>query len=161
MPLTKEILSKYNYNDIFVETGTYHGEGIRIALQTGFKEIHSVEYSSLFFGKACFTFSAHSNVKLYLGNSIAQLPIILSDIREPVTFWLDAHDNNYHSPLLNELDIIAQHEIKEHTILMDDVDDFERYGWTVDTVQKKILTINSDYKFKIIQVKRQILIAEI
>ncbi len=161
MPLTKEIIGKYNYNDIFIETGTYHGDGITLALHVGFKEIHSVEYSSLLYGKACIKFKQHNNIKLYLAHSCVALPNILAEIQEPVTFWLDAHDNHYNSPLLDELDIIAQHAVKEHTILMDDVDDFEKYGWTVDVIQKKILEINPDYKFKIVQAKRQILIAEI
>ncbi len=161
MPLTKEIIRSYVYNDIFIETGTYHGDGIMLALQVGFKEIHSIEYSSLLYGKACIKFRPHNDVKLYLANSSRILPGILQDIQEPVTFWLDAHDNQYNSPLLDELDVIAQHAVKEHTILIDDVDDFIEYGWTVDIVEKKILAINPDYKFKIVQAKRQILIAEI
>ena len=161
MPLTEEIIRKYNYNDIFIETGTYYGDGIMLALQVGFKEIHSIDCSITFYGKACIKFRPHNNVKLYLANSDRVLLSIMADIQEPVTFWLDAHDNYYHSPLLDELDIIARHAIKEHTILIDDVDDFIEYGWTVDIVQKKILAINPDYKFKIVQAKRQILIAEI
>jgi len=32
-------------NPVFIETGTYHGEGIQYALQAGFKNVRSVELS--------------------------------------------------------------------------------------------------------------------
>lgn len=41
--LTREVLEKY-HNSSFVETGTYHGGGIELALKLAFDDVRSVEF---------------------------------------------------------------------------------------------------------------------
>ena len=41
----QELFKQFNYNRIFVETGSYHGHGISAALNNKFDEIHSIEIS--------------------------------------------------------------------------------------------------------------------
>ena len=40
--LPKEVLTKY-LNQYFVETGTANGDCVRLALETGFKKVFSIE----------------------------------------------------------------------------------------------------------------------
>ena len=161
MPLTREIIERYNYNDIFIETGTWHGEGVSLALSVGFKEIHTIENNSHLYGEACMTFKGDNRVHLWLDDSRHALDLILQDINEAVTFWLDAHDDNFNSPLLGELSIISTHKIKGHTILIDDVDDFEQYGWDIQTIKDQLMLLCPAYQITIIAAKRLILVAEI
>lgn len=82
---------------------------------------------------------------------------MLAQVYTPATFWLDAHYmggvtalGDKFCPLLEELDLIARHRIKTHTILIDDVCCFgNEFGSdvTVDQVIKKLLTINPRYRF--------------
>jgi hypothetical protein len=44
MSMTVDILKNYP-NEVFVETGTYKGDGIQMALDCGFKAIYSFEGS--------------------------------------------------------------------------------------------------------------------
>ena len=42
MPINFD-LTKYTNNNIFIETGTYDGKGIEQALESGFKQVYSIE----------------------------------------------------------------------------------------------------------------------
>ena len=121
---------------IFIETGTYLGTGVVKALLCGFKTIYSCELSPEQFVIAKKELAGIPNVKLYLSDSAEFLSRILSSLKEPAFFWLDAHysggntaqtlveeDSNKYikCPLIRELQVIATHNIKTHTILIDDV----------------------------------------
>jgi len=154
MPGTSQIFSKY-LNPVFIETGTYYGEGIVYALQVGFKNIRSVELSDKLFQICLDRFKNFPNVKLYHGNSSEKLWEMIADINESITFWLDAHYSDSStakgpefSPIIKELDIIKRHPIKTHTILIDDI----RYMGTMyfdfvtrEQVIDKIMEINPHY----------------
>lgn len=155
MPATKEIFQRY-MNPVFIETGTHKGDGVKLALDAGFKTIHSIELGDNLFSRCCYRFRGVNNVRLHLGDSADVLPIILEAINQPITFWLDGHYSGgdtalgkQNTPLLQELRAIAGHHIKTHTILIDDL-----RGWYKDTqgfdtldLMKMILDINPDYKF--------------
>ena len=51
MPINKDVLVKYINNDIFIETGTLKGKGVKVALNCGFKKIYSIENDYLSFKK--------------------------------------------------------------------------------------------------------------
>lgn len=98
-------------------------------------------------------------------DSKSGLQKLLPTINEPCCFWLDAHAGaskyargEEDCPLLQELDIIAQHDIKNHIIAIDDSnllgtvqkDEFgnivcDYSNITLDIVQQKILNINPNY----------------
>jgi hypothetical protein len=52
---------------------------------------------------------------------------VIADITEPIVFWLDGHISPGYTvgikdiPLIEELEAIAKHPIKNHTLLIDDV----------------------------------------
>ena len=90
MPAYKELFQRYP-NRIFIETGSYVGDGIQSALDAGFETIYSIELSSQLFSHCCRRFEWDPRVLVCHGDSGEMLPGILKYIDEPVTFWLDSH----------------------------------------------------------------------
>jgi hypothetical protein len=145
-------------NDVFVETGTFKGGAISIALRVGFEKIRSVEVHKPFYDECVERFKDCSTVQLYLGDSITTLWSMIEDITVPITFWLDGHIcelpgstiGQKNIPLLEELEIISRHPIKTHTILVDDRKNLGQpwYDWSPVTervVITAIKKINQNY----------------
>lgn len=136
--------------DVFVETGTHKGDGIVLALDYGFKHIHTVELDDKLYTDACTKFNSYPNVKLYQGSSPDCLKTIITDPSisdKEGTFWLDAHGWKA-APLLEELAVIQTHPIKTHTIFMDDRRLLGTAEWNFlkeDDVLKKVKEINPNY----------------
>jgi len=136
-------------NKYFIETGSCLGEGIAAAVKAGFPVIYSIEISEKYYKHCLERFKENSQVNLILGDSSEKLKEVLSKIDAPATFWLDAHDSegktcqsNYvipNSPLIEELRLIGQHPIKNHTILIDDVEE------NSTNIENEILKINPNY----------------
>ena len=147
MPANRELFKKYP-NLIFIETGSYYGDGIQQALDAGFKKIYSMESSTEFYKECVRRFDGIRKVRLILGESQNVLKKLLIRINKPVTFWLDAH-NEVGSPLIEELRIIKQHHIKNHTLLIDDLRTWsiEQNGFNTDILMTEILEINPGYVF--------------
>lgn len=153
MSADSKLFRKY-LNRIFVETGSCLGKSIILARGVGFEKIYSVELSEQLY-KFCYDlFKDNIYVTLFLGDSALALNEILKDINEPVTFWLDAHysggvtqKGENLSSLLDELKTISKHRIKTHTILIDDVNYFNEFGFTTDQVKNEIKNINEKYIF--------------
>jgi hypothetical protein len=137
MSMTVDILKNYP-NEVFVETGTYKGDGVQMALDCGFKMIYSFEACdelALLAGKR---FMADKRVAIFRADSRENIKHIIQHIDCPITFWLDAHscgdayfengNGGYYaiptyqdkSSVLMELEQINRHPIKNHTILIDD-----------------------------------------
>lgn len=148
-------------NNIFVESGTFLGNGLKCALDTGFKVCYSVEIHYHLYEKATQRFAKEikrGRVNLYHGDSGKILKPIIASLNEPATFWLDAHiSKNYgeklakNCPVIEELDFIKNSQIKNHTILIDDLNCFgkEAHDYiTIDQVKDFIKTINQEYKFE-------------
>ncbi|MCH9613419.1 MAG: hypothetical protein SP1CHLAM54_04190 [Chlamydiia bacterium] len=146
-------------NAYFVETGTFGGDSVQKALDTGYAEVRSIEFASDNYDYCSTRFLENSKVKLFLGDSSKDLWTVIHDIDKPVTFWLDAHvypprtDGGKNCPLIEELDQIKRHPIKTHTILIDDMHcagtaSFD--GLTIEDLKTKILEINPDYEISFI-----------
>lgn len=125
MSISKNTLEKY-LNDSFVETGTCEGDGVVIALDCGFRNIHSIEIDPNLYEICKNRFDGKTNVNLYCGDSVDILPSILSSLGSTATFWLDAHMNDvsifcgkFRCPIVQEINMILSHNIK-HTLLIDD-----------------------------------------
>ncbi len=160
-------------NRVFVESGTFNGDGIFYAILSGAKEIHSIDLSPKYYYHAKERFQNNDNINLYLGDSGKQLYDIIKNIDEPITFWLDAQFcggdtafNGKITPILDELEQIKQHHINTHTILIDDVRQFGT--WYFDYITKeqlieKIFEINPNYSISYTDgfVQDDILIAEV
>jgi hypothetical protein len=111
--------------EYFVETGTFNGESCAWAAGY-FEKVKTIEAYQPLFEAAVGRFAPHSNVEVIFGSSIDALPAILSNLRAPALFWLDAHwsgegtggeDNE--CPLVSELEIILKHRT-DHILLVDD-----------------------------------------
>ena len=125
--LKENIFIKYP-NRVFVETGTYIGDSVQMALDAGFEKIYSIELSKKYYKIAKDRFNYFENVEIIHGDSSEILPILIKNINEPITFWLDAHYSKgdtalgkYCSPLMIELEQIRKTGIKNHTIMIDDI----------------------------------------
>lgn len=155
-----EVLKKYP-NRYFIETGTARGEAIQLALECGFPEIISIEANVDTFTKACQRFAVCDNVMLVMGDSGAVLPGVLKGVQEPATFWLDAHVSSGEPdldkginpcPVLFDLLAIAQHPVKGHVILIDDIRYFRRGGiveWNsinLGDIMGAIMDISPEYR---------------
>lgn len=161
-------LSKFNNNKIFIETGTYVGDGVQSALDAGFKKIFSIELDKQRCKAAIKRFRGQKkNVKILYGDSGSVLPKLLKLVKKPCTFWLDAHYcgealeegiaiANKWCPMEEELEAILNHPIKTHTILIDDMRCIDLQHIDVMTglpvgfpgkqnLLKKLKEINSNY----------------
>ncbi len=173
MPSNTEIFNKH-LNDIFIETGSFMGQGIQQALDAGFKNVISIELSDKYFSLCENRFSGNTNVKIVKGDSFKVLPEILETVDIQVTFWLDGHHScgdtalgEHWAPLMQELDVIKSHKIKTHTIIIDDMRCWEHpnpvHGFFKDDIFVKLHEINKDYKFSFEdgQFENDILVAHI
>jgi hypothetical protein len=155
-------------NEYFVETGSAQGYGIEAALKSGFKNVRSIDINPQYYELCMQKFSSNSSVKLFLGDSSEGLFDVISDINFPITFWLDAHiaTGETGCPILQELEVIEKHPVKNHTILIDDVRLFGTYHFDfipLSRVVDKIMEINPNYQISYTDgfVINDILVAEI
>jgi hypothetical protein len=168
---------KHYLNPVFIETGSYIGEGIMAAKKAGFQRIFSIELSDHYYNICKEKFGKERNIYLHHGDTINVLPKLLKIINEHITFWLDAHWCGDVSacgpqavPLMDELLAIKEHPIKIHTILIDDMrllrtHDAEwkdlKYG--IKELENMVLSINPEYKITYIKglISQDILVAQV
>jgi hypothetical protein len=154
MQFIEEMLKYKNHH--FVSTRTYQGETIDIVLKNDFKNIYSMETSAKFYYKCVERFINHKNVSLFYGNSMHDLCKIINNINSLITFWLDSQwsglenevcDQNVLCPILYELEQIKNHNLKNHTIIINNVRlmDGKHFEVTRENVEKKIFEINKNY----------------
>ena len=159
MPTNLQTFKRFTNNNIFVETGTYIGNGVDLACNAGFKTVISIEIDQKLYDMAVKNYRPYNFIHLYKGDSIDVLPVAIKDINEPITFWLDGHfsggitgTGKYLCPIIQELEAIKQHHIKTHTILIDDIrcwkemNNMYHKDFNVDTIVNKIMEINPLYK---------------
>jgi hypothetical protein len=154
--LTPEYLKNYGAGKVFVETGTFRGDTVQLALDNGYSFVHSIELNKGLYDAAVERFKDDSRVKIWLGDSVDQLQIIVEQLTEPATFWLDAHASGPlaggktgGSPVIDELNIIDSSDIKSHTIFIDDRRLFGSAEWSYaaeDKAMALIQRINPEYK---------------
>jgi hypothetical protein len=111
---------------VMVETGTNFGHTVAASLSS-FEIIHTVELFDPLYENAQRRFARFPKVKLHHGDSAHELPLILAELREPALFWLDAHYSGdgtaraaIDTPIVQELQTISNHAVKNHVILIDD-----------------------------------------
>ena len=156
---------------IFVETGSYMGDQIEMALELGFSQIRSVEITSKYYNHCRERFSKEvlsGKVKLYHGDSANLLADMIGKTKKRIVFWLDAHcsdgetggDDNS-NPLMNEIRAIKNTSSRnDHVIMVDDLR-FIRQGkykdngqiFTEAALNDLIMSINPKYKFKYVDLE--------
>lgn len=135
---------------VFVETGTRDGDMIDM-IGGEFDRIFSVELDKELYKKAVKRFEGRNNIRLLEGDSANEIHKILAGLHEPALFWLDAHgdtveiDGPNAAPLKAELEAIFAHNVKGHTILIDDARHVDIRGISVI----KNLAKQSDFLCKI------------
>jgi len=129
----------YSLTTLF-ETGTFRGDGVQQALDSGFGFIYSVEIMDEFFDKCVERFSKNDNITLLKGHSSDMLEEALPSIDGNIFFWLDAHfpgadgglrdyngesDADLRCPLETELRVIAKHRHGARDVFL--IDDLRIY----------------------------------
>ncbi len=121
----------------FIETGTLYGDMIRYATSLGiFKRIYSVELSDFYFQRAKRRFRNDANVEIRHGDSGQVVPKLLTELDQPILFWLDGHYSGSNTatledtetPVSNELAAVFAHASRlgiDHVILIDDARCFD------------------------------------
>lgn len=158
----REILKLKNKYQLetFIETGTYLGDTIDSVVNQ-FDKIYSIELDKKLYRRAKRLFAKDKNVKLIFGDSGIKIRKILTEIKEPALFWLDAHYSGTgtarekkDSPVSQELRVILNHKIKNHIILIDDARLFigqnsyprlaDLKAYLKKSYSQKGLTVNND-----------------
>ena len=177
LPPSYNLLSKYPKR-YFVESGSYRGDAIQQALDAGFQQIRSmdIDKENVVFCHNRFDLyrSKCPNILVRQGDSSKDFFQLFGGVQEPITFWLDAHSQLFEDeiemgnpfPLLMELEQIARHPVKTHTILIDDIlvlTHPDVTGWSRKTIEDAILAINPVYRFEYVAnpVKNNLLIAKV
>ena len=158
MSFKDESLLKKYLNPIFVETGTQRGDGVDLALKSGFKSVYSIEINENLYKGCLEKYKGEGRVRLFFGDSMDVLPSILETINEPVTFWLDAHVNGKGvkalgkkaNPILQEIEIVMAYPYPK-IIFIDDIRLFikKRGVWGYIGLEDVINKINSYGNFDI------------
>jgi hypothetical protein len=123
--------SARNGENVFVETGTFRGNGIKAAYAAGFTEVHSFEVDGYFVARAR---AAYPDANIHHCSSAgAEFRNLIHGLKDPAVVFLDAHlmkpggriPEDY--PLSMELEALISAPIR-HTILIDDIRLWSRYG---------------------------------
>jgi hypothetical protein len=163
MPITSCILRRYaaKYgNGIFIETGSFMGDGIQAALDAGFQNILSVELAPYHCDHCLRRFKNEKAVNLRLGDSGVILVEVARNLQQRAVFWLDGHYSGGGtakgidiSPLMRELDAIKHSPRKDHVILIDDTQFYTRAeggtGFDIGDIVRKLYEINECYDIRV------------
>jgi len=152
----KRKIFKNYINPVFIETGTWKGDGVYAALEYGFGRVISIEVNEGLFNGVSKRFKDNKKVELYHGDSTDLLPSILTTVHDPITFWLDAHiqakmgQGKKPNPVIEEITSIINHMLDtglKHTILVDDVRFFrrKRFGISLTDILNTLNPIINDY----------------
>jgi hypothetical protein len=121
------------YADVFVETGTFRGDGVQRALDAGFKKVQTIESDLGLHEKATARFFHDARVWTYCGPSETLLEVLCERIDKPAVFFLDAHWSGWGEPtplpLLGELRAIATRPYKD-VVIIDDMRLMGKKSWS-------------------------------
>lgn len=150
--------------DVWIETGSYLGDGVEKAIRAGYQKIISIELSEHYYTITNNRYLSNKDVNIVLGRSYEVLPKILADesiSEKKILFWLDAHYSmcgtagiDDPNPLLKELKVIKQWTeaaaVKLYpTIIVDDLRTFGKNtsGFDTNDIIDAIRSISSSYVF--------------
>ena len=75
--LSLEFLSQFAEGDTFIETGTYKGDTVQLAIDYGFKNVHSIELNHELYEECSKRFEHLKNVNIWEGESQDKIKEIL------------------------------------------------------------------------------------
>jgi hypothetical protein len=121
------------YADVFVETGTFRGDGVQRALDDGFTTVYSFESDEDLCLRARERFRGDERIRIIRGDSGRLLGGLMDYIGEPAVFFLDAHYSGWGEPtplpLLEELRAIADHPYPD-VVIIDDMRLMGKKSWS-------------------------------
>lgn len=136
-PVKAKVILEYArvyQTEVFIETGTYLGDTLR-AVRRHFRSLYSIELDASLGAHAQAAFANHPEIRVLVGDSGERLTSLLEGIWEPCLFWLDAHYSGgitvrgvETTPVLAEVQAIAEHFVRNHVILIDDARLFDGTG---------------------------------
>ena len=145
---------------VFVETGSWMGQGIDAAIEIGFDKIYSIELSEKYWKICAEKFISHKNVVCLWGDSSIVLPNLIKRIDKKILFYLDAHYDGGDTAtsgkgtgfgkgcvLEHEFQAIKNHHINDHVILVDDFRNIVNgvMGVSYSKLCNMVRDINKDY----------------
>jgi hypothetical protein len=108
-----------------VETGTYHGHMVE-AVKGSFPLVYSIELDDTLYEAARRQFQDHQHIHLLHGDSGQLIEEVLSQLKGPALFWLDAHFSGQGTsgegmnPIEREVMAILESDERRHVVLIDD-----------------------------------------
>ena len=154
---------KENIAHTLIETGSYLGEGISLALQAGFKQVISIEIAEKYFQICTRRFKNNNKVVLLYGDSSIKLSEAIDLAKGDITFWLDGHwsgadtgKGSKEVPLVEELEQIKQTKPLIKAIIIDDIWQAERNEISKERIESLLLDINDKMEFSYYLVKDRI-----
>lgn len=171
--LTAELLKKYAVGKVFVETGTYFGQGVESAIVScKFDKIYSVELDKDLADRSSEIFG--DKAKIICGDSPEIIKWVATTFHPPkevATFWLDAHASGPlpggaygNCPVVDELKMIRDFWDKNSTIMIDDCRLFGSNEWggvTKEQALEVLKEINPDYTIEYVdgEISNDVLVA--
>lgn len=140
-------------NKIFIETGSYLGDGIQLALDSGYEKIYSIELCPNLYDACKKRFLDNSSVNLLQGDSSVVLKNLLQTLSEKsLTFWLDGHYSGPHTakgikecPLMEEIESILTRSNESNDLIY--VDDMRIYrNFDSELNEENIIKLIKKYK---------------
>ena len=152
-----ELQEKFNY-DIFIETGTLQGEMV-YKLNNYFKNLITIELEMNLFHSAKRRLRNYSKIEFFHGDSGKILPEIISKIKSPCIFWLDAHYSGgstalgeKETPIEEELNAILSQQLN-HIILIDDASYFGNPAYPeypeIKKISNLVISKKPEYNFEV------------
>jgi hypothetical protein len=142
-----KLFSKFKTGNVFIETGSYIGDGVQAALWAGFDKIYTVELSKKHYDFTVNRFVGNEKIKCVFGDSVVELNALSKEHKDDgPLFWLDAHatgdghttrNRSLMENLEMELDVISSAISQGHalSILIDDVRD-GFFSWVEERLRR-------------------------
>ena len=158
--IKQKVLTEYATNfetKILIETGTFLGDML-YAMRRRFDRLISIELSSELTERARVRFRKYPQIQIVNGDSGEKLKEILQGISQRTLFWLDGHysggitaKGKLDTPIYSELQIVFDHPVKDHVILIDDARLFNGTNDypTIPELQEIIQELRPDYLFSV------------
>lgn len=154
------VLEKYKQNDIFVCVGIYSCVSLARAINAKYAELLGIDESQVLVDHARAIFPKDfnrtiTNYHIYHGG-MSEFRNIIFTINKPMTIFLGNHfpsiDEVRSNTILQELDVLKEHPVKTHTVLIDYVnyagtDAFG--GVSLNEIKSRLLEINGNYRFSL------------
>jgi len=126
-----KLFARFKRGPVFIETGTYAGDGVLAAIRAGFRSIYTIELDPGIHERAAAKFAHHPGIACIRGDSRVALGKVVGRHRnDNPLIWLDAHHSGggtvgtgIHETSAEELDAILKvlgHEFP-FTVMIDDL----------------------------------------